>query len=57
MRSHQIRQDLAGYLNWNLYVAVRDLEVEIDSVAVEIDVIYGDGDRTTPVVEIQGFFL
>ena len=57
MRSHQIRRDLAGYLNWNLYVAVRDLEVEIDSVAVEIDVICGDGDRTTPVVEIQGFFL
>jgi hypothetical protein len=50
MRSHQIRRDLAGYLNWNLYVAVRDLEVEID-------VICGGGDRTTPVVEIQGFFL
>ena len=28
-----------------------------DSVAVEIDVMCGDGDRTTLAVEIQGFFL
>ena len=62
VRSHQI---------WNLYVAVRDLEVQIGrcggadrTVAVEIDMICGDGDqrcgsgdRTTPTVEIQGFFL
>jgi hypothetical protein len=52
-------------------VAVRDLEVQIGrcggadrTVAVQIDVICGDGDgrcgggdRTTPAVEIQGFFL